>query len=264
MSFANIWGPGGRPVSSLLPPVIRIRKIVCISTEKVYHISMTPKIDPTIPKPNPELRFLERILLEAWRAFRSEQDHGEKRGRAMILQAHLDEWLNQPEQVRELEPGRHPDADNAGIRGEVPPNAEMPFDRGGPAEGVFFFKTGNWSSQLFTQAELDADPNKSRDYGWYVVTLYEKVYASSIETYNHFSTEAALHRHIPSSAKSGGLEKDRYDVFLDPAGGPDPKRMFFAARYRTRDAALEEADRLAASFGIRFLAARIAGWVDNH
>ena len=225
---------------------------------------MTPKTDPKTPRPNPELRFLERILLDAWREFRSADNYGEKRGRAMILQAHLDEWLGQPEHIQDLEQGRHPAADGAVDRKDIPANAEMPWDRGGPAGGVFFFRTGHWTSQLFTQAELDADPDKSRNYGWYVVTLYEKIYASPANTVNHLSSEAALHRHIPSSAKSGGLELDLYDVFMDPAGGPDPGRMFFAARYRSRKRALEAADRFSAAYGIRFLAARIAGWADNH
>ncbi|MBN2414676.1 hypothetical protein JXO52_02490 [bacterium] len=204
------------------------------------------------------------MLRDAWRAFRSAENYGEKRGRAMIFQAHLEEWLNRPELIRDLEPGPHEGAKGACFPEEIPEGTEMPFDRGGAAADAFFFATGGTMSRLFTQADLDAAPDLSRKYGYYIVTLYEKIYASPGETRNRFSSEEAVRRHIPSSAERPALTKDRYDLLMDAAGSPDPKRMFFVARYHRRQQALKAADRLAAAFGIRFLVARIAGWVDNH
>ena len=61
--------------------------------------------DPRKPKKNPELKFMEQAMRDTWLRFRTADNYSEKRGNAMILQAHLEEWLNQPECICDLEEG---------------------------------------------------------------------------------------------------------------------------------------------------------------
>ena len=140
----------------------------------------------------------------------------------------------------------------------------MVFDRGGLTERIFFFYAGGSISQLFTRAELDADPDKIRKYGYYVVTLYEKVYATKIETENHFTSDEAIRKYTRPSNLNRWPQKNDFDVLADPLGCPDPKKCQMVSRYRNLKKAVAKADKLAGEFGIRFVVAKVLGMVDNH
>ena len=219
--------------------------------------------DPRKPKKNPELKFIEQAMRDNWRRFGTADNYSEKRGNTMVLQAHLEEWLDQPERICELEEGVSSATGAPHRPKDIPEDAELVFERGGPAEDAFFFYTGGFISQLFAKAELDADPEKVRKYGYYVVTVYQKLYAAMNMTEMHFTSEEALRRHINSSALPGS-RKDNFDVLADPLGCPDPKKCHIVSRYRNLKRAEAKADKLAEEFGIRFVVAKVLGLVDNH
>ena len=147
---------------------------------------------------------------------------------------------------------------------DIPANAELVFDRDGPADNLFFFYTGGSISPLFTKAELDADPDNVRKYGYYVVTVYEKMYATKNVTEKHFTSEQAIGRHIHLSNLSKWAQKGDFDLLADLQGCPDPKKCQLVSRYRNLKNAIAEAENLAEEFGIRFVVAKVPGLVDNH
>lgn len=225
---------------------------------------MSSKKDPRKPRKNPELKFIEQVMLDNWRRFRAANNYSEKRGNAMILQAHLEEWLAQPESLCELEYGVSSETGAPYRLKDIPVDTELVFDRGGPAENIFFFYTGGSISQLFTKAELDADPDKVRKYGYYVVTVYEKMYATKNVTEMHFTSEEAIRQYINLSNLTRWSQKDDFDVLADPLGCPDPKKCQIVSRYRNLKKAVAKAEKLAEEFSIRFIVAKVQGLVDNH
>ena len=182
----------------------------------------------------------------------------------MILQAHLEEWLDQPETICDLENGVSTETDVPYRMKDVPLDAELVFDRGGSADNLFFFYTSGSISQLFTKVELDADPEKVRRYGYYVVTIYEKMWATENATESHFTSEEAIRRHIPSSSLARWSQKNDFDVLADPQGCPDPKKCQMVSRYRSLKKAVSKAENSAQEFGIRFVVGRVHGLADNH
>ncbi len=225
---------------------------------------MTSKRDPREPGKNPELKFIEKIMLDSWRRFRAAENYSEKRGDAMILQAHLEEWLDQPESFCDLEDGVSSETGASYRPKDIPADAEWVFDRGGTVEGLFFFYAGGSISPLFTRAELDADPDKVRKYGYYVVVVYEKLYATENVTEMHFSSEEGMRRHTNSTNPTRWSQKDDFDVLADPRGCPDSKKCQIVFRYRSLKKAMAKAETLAEEFGIRFVVAKVHGTVDNH
>lgn len=225
---------------------------------------MTSAKDPEKPRPNRELKAIEKVMVQCWRRFRSSEDYVGKRGNAMLLQAHLEAWLEEPETFCDLETGLSSKPGMSHQSGDILENTQSVFQHGGLAGNLFFFRTGDAISQLFTQAELDADPNKSRNYGYYVVVVYEKIYATQNETRMHFTSEDALKRHIHSSSVERWVQKNDFDVLADPRGCPDPGKCHTVFRYRNQKAAMRKADQLAQRYGIRFVVGRVLGWVDNH
>jgi hypothetical protein len=225
---------------------------------------MSSKKDPRKFRTNPELKFIEKVMFDSWRQFRSADNYSEKRGSAMILQAHLEEWLDQPETFCDLENGVSTETNVPYRTKDVPLDAELVFYRGGPADNLFFFYAGGTISQLFTKAELYADPEKVRRYGYYVVTIYEKMWATENATESHFTSEEAIRRHIPSSSLTRWSQKNDFDVLADPQGCPDPKKCQIVSRYRSLKKAISKAENSAQEFGIRFVVGRVHGLVDNH
>ncbi len=61
--------------------------------------------DPRKPRVNKELKQIEKLMAEKWRYFKAAESYKEKTGNLMLLQAHLEEWLNQPEFIYDLEEG---------------------------------------------------------------------------------------------------------------------------------------------------------------
>ncbi len=182
----------------------------------------------------------------------------------MILQAHLEEWLFQPDIIYDLEKGVSsltgaPDR----LKG-MPTDAELVFERGGSTENSFFFYTGGSISQVFKKAELDANPDKIREYGYYVVTVYEKIYATKNVTAMHFSSEEAIRKHINLSNMVRWSQKADFDVLADPLCCPDPKKCQIVSRYKKLKNAIAKAEKLADEFNIRFVVAKVIGLVDNH
>jgi hypothetical protein len=113
---------------------------------------MTIENDPRQAKKNAELKFIEKAMLDSWRSFRSANNHSEKRGHAMILQAHIEEWLDQPESIPDLEEGVSCPSGCPYRPEDVPDDAEMPFDRGGQTTDAFFFQSGSVTSKIYSRA----------------------------------------------------------------------------------------------------------------
>jgi len=182
----------------------------------------------------------------------------------MILLAQIEEWLSQPESIRDLEEGPCSAISLPYLPDGEPSDAEPVFHTAGQAQDRFFFYAGGRISQLFTRAEIDADPERIRKYGYQVVRIYEKLYATTNETSMHFVSEEAIHRHIRSSGPARRSRKGDIDILLDPKGGPDPKKGHIVSGYRNMKPALDRANRLAAEFGVRLAVAKVIGMVDNH
>jgi len=225
---------------------------------------MSAKNDPREPRENRELKFIERVMQESWRSFRAAESHNEKRGAAMILQAHIDEYLDQPEHVHDLAEGVSFESGCPYRLDDGPEGAEMPFDKGGQATDAFFYETGRKITRLYTRAELDAEPEMSRKFGWYVVTLYEKIYATEDETTAHFTRYEAVNRYLQPSSREPRPRKGDYVLWADPLGGYDPKQSEIVAQYRHVNMAIERARKVATDYGIRIIVAKHLGSVDNH
>ena len=83
--------------------------------------------NPRHPRKNRELKSIEKLMVQKWREFRAAENHKEKVGNAMLLQAHLEAWLDEPEFITDLMDG----AVEGGKRmDDDPENAEYPWGQG--------------------------------------------------------------------------------------------------------------------------------------
>ena len=223
---------------------------------------MSPKADPRKPKPNPELRDIERVIRNNWASFRSEKDHTRRRGYAMILGAALEQWLDEPEHSIDLvdgqastPPGGHPDPG-------ILDGAETLFEQPGPSSGQHFWLGSNYVPTTLFDAK-GPDPHDPWKLSGFVVLRFEKLFATDETTGNHFTSEAAFRRH---AGREPARPFSKGDVFVlcDPKGYFDGRTALPAARYRSLSTAKKRAMILASRFGIRFAVARLIGLLDTH
>jgi len=224
---------------------------------------MTSPKDPRQPRKNPALPDIEKLMRNNWQGFKTAQNHSQRRGYLMILNAHIESWLNEPEFIRDLEDAPAPIADGAA---GLPVNAELPFDqRGEPAAEAFFYcSAGGVTTELLSKADLDADPHRAFRVPGFVVRLYRKIYATPNETRMHFSSDEAFERHISTATTKTWPVKGSYDVLMDPRGGLDGSRCRRAFTTKNQKIAVKKADTFAEKFGIRFLVAELIGTEDTH
>lgn len=223
---------------------------------------MAGKPDPRKPKRNPELRDIERVVRNNWAGFKGEKDHTRKRGYAMVLGAALEQWLDEPEYLTDLADGAVPPPEPTRPDPGLVEGAETLCEVPGETENTFFWLSpGNVPTTLFVGR--DGAPFDSRELSGFVVRLFEKVFATGNETVNHFTSEAALRRHV-GREPPGPLERGMFFVLCDPRGYYDGRSAMTVAKYKTLSSAKKRAEALAEDFGIRFALACLVGWVDNH
>jgi hypothetical protein len=223
---------------------------------------LSGKPDPRKPRKNPELRDIERVIRSNYRDFSAEKDHTRKRGYGMILQAALEQWLDEPEHLMDLMEGAAPVPESKGKDAAVIPGAEGLFDVVGEASDTFFY-LGYGGGVTTVFHGRDADPFHPWDLSGYWVLLMEKLYVTEAETTNHFSSEVALRRHV-GRQPTEYWKKDAFLVLCDPRGYYDGRTAMVAAKYVSEGRARKKALAAAEAFGIRFAVARNLGMITTH
>lgn len=225
----------------------------------IYYSGMTAR-DPREPRVNRELKQIEKLMAAKWKEFRGAETHSERRGNLMIMQAHMEEWLDQPEFIYDLEEG--PVAVKYNEPNPVE-HMEFPFDSPGETSGFEYFGHRGRPSRLYRSEERKADSYLSRHYGGFVVWSFEKLYATENSTKMHFSSQQALLRHTSGKSDDPWPEINKYHVFSDPAGCADGNTCVLCAVTHEKTA-IKKAKEWAEKFGVRFLVARAVSYVDNH
>ena len=204
-------------------------------------------------------------MQHSWSAFRESRDFDNKREYLINLRKLIDQWLAEPGQIRDLSegPARESKRDNWARVSD--PNAAFPFDEPGECEGQFFYFAYRCSSELFTREQLDTDEVKACPIGrcGYLVTLFEKSFATDNKTANHFWSDSVFDRHVKRKSADNKHAKDRYFVLADMAGHREGHTMIACSSNR-RDQAVTSATTLAKKYGIRFLVARVVSCADYH
>ncbi|MBU8872111.1 MAG: hypothetical protein KOO60_14680 [Gemmatimonadales bacterium] len=226
---------------------------------------MAPPKDPRIPKKNPRLNYIDQLMRFSWSAFRGTKDHEVKKESLINLRARIDEWLAEPGTTRDLENNPSVATSRKCWSKISPPDAEFPFDRsGGPDNSIFFYGSGS-CSELFQDSQMDLDEVKNCVFGHgpYLVTQFEKVFATDNDTAGHFSSETAFDKHAKSTSADKPNDPDRYFVMADPAGHVDGiTRM--AASNKNLAPAKKMANELALKFNIRFVIGRVIRCINVH
>lgn len=218
-------------------------------------------INPRHPKKNRELKSIEKLMVRKWREFRNADNHREKVGNAMLLQAHLEAWLDEPEFITDLMDGA---VEGAKRMDDDPENAQYPWDKAGESEDAIFCLGYGGPSRLYTKEQWRAEPYITMKYGNFVVPVYEKVYSTDQETVAHFISEQAFARHVNITQKGMRGYEGYYDVLSDPAGCDQMNGSFRVYASSSMKRAIKKADILAEKYGIRFVVAKLLGLVDNH
>ena len=221
--------------------------------------------DPERPKNNPRLRYIDQLMRYSWSAWRETKEYKKKREYLTGLKPLIDQWLAEPELIHDLENGKSPAA--AQKRWSETPfeNVEFPFDRGGETTDRYFYFSYRSSSELFTGAQRELDEVKYCPFRHcvYVVTIFEKIYATGNETAMHFFSETAFGRHAKRSSADKKHDPGRCFILADPAGSREG-HTYIACSNQSPSQARKRADELAEKFNIRFLVARVVGCVDTH
>ena len=218
-------------------------------------------MNPRQPKKNRELKNIEKLMVQKWREFRTAESHKEKVGNAMLLQAHLEAWLDEPEFVVDLMDGA---VEGAKRMDDDPEDAEYPWEKAGEAEDAIFCLGYGGPSRLYTKKQWRTEPYITMKYGNFVVPVYEKVYATEQETVAHFTSEQAFAGHVNFTQKGMRGCEGYYDVLSDPLGCDQMNGSLRVYASRNKKRAIRKADNLSEEYGIRFVVAKLLGLVDNH
>lgn len=226
---------------------------------------MTCSYDPKEPRRNPEFWEIWRVIQHKCKEMKDARTFAEIRGHCMVLQVHINDLLEEPEFVRDLVEGPVPGAFTFLAPGGDQPegqNLENPFDQPGPAAGMYFYYT--YSGQitgLFTGGENVYDPFSLSVY-W--VIRFEKVYAAAEETRFHIPSEAAFNKIHQGRPRPRRDAIGQYAIFMDPKGIYDGGAARIVGIYKNRKRAISRVDQLSRKYGIRYMAARLVGFIDTH
>ncbi|MFW5734264.1 MAG: hypothetical protein ACOCWR_04300 [Oceanidesulfovibrio sp.] len=219
--------------------------------------------DPRVPRKNRELPFIEKLMAQNWREFRKAEDFTMKRGYAAILNAHLEAWLDEPEFIIDLKEG--PASAKKSQREDAPEHAVSPFDGAVVGPDRFFYAGGSGIlTELMDRDRARQDPHRPYRMSGYVITLYEKLYATGNETDYHFTSDVAFHRFVKPATPTRRAQVGDIHVLMDPKGFHGRTACKIAYRTQQHTRAQTKADALAERFGIRFLVARVADIIDTH
>lgn len=222
--------------------------------------------DPKKPRENPRLREFEKLIDKNWQAFQQAQNHHQRYAYAMILKAHLESWLNEREVIVDLAQGASPAAGGWSRPADGLSSGQSPFDRfrDTGTDSFFYCSAYGRTTRLFSRAELDADPLRSLRAPGFVVTLYRKIYATRAATCNHFTSDEAFERHVRPPTIRIWSAKGDYHVLMDPKGFPDSRMSKGAFATKNKGTAIEKAEEIAGTFGIRCVVAEVIRTEDTH
>ncbi len=222
---------------------------------------MTRRHDPRAPKPNPEVGEIKRAMLSHLSEMRKTKDYTELRGHAAILRAHCVFLLDAPEFVQDLKPGP-----GAAAR-------QMHYPKGGLPEGDFpdpfddlastgFFYSGYQAiTPLLTQEQRKL--YDLYEMPGFVITCYEKLFATAQDTCEHLTSAEALERVRPQLPRNSPDRTNAIFLLLDPLG-LDGKTCASLGVASSVARARTTAERIADWLRIRVLVARRVGMIDTH
>ena len=219
--------------------------------------TMSGKYDPRKPRPNPEIRDIVRAMESNWKCLKAEKHYSTRRGFALILQALIEDLLEEPEFLYDLVPGpssggRHLYKPAEEKPGEPAFLDETPFDQTGLETGRYFFFTSTGVlTPLFVNLEYDPYYPLTLPGTW--IYRLEKRYVTPGQTRMRLTSEQALDRCRPRMKKAGREAGEVHHILGDPQGYEAGHSVPSFAITNNLNQALRTADRLASWLEIRVL-----------
>lgn len=216
-----------------------------------------PKYDPRKPRANKEIPDILRCVERCQADLQAAKTHSQMRGHAMVLRAHLEQLLDEPEfhtdliegtvEARKLLTGPK-------IEKDAPFTGQWPFEQVGSSQNLYFFYANGSVSQLYEGPAIDPyQVHELWSFGPYTYSL-EQLFCTEAETENHLAGPQILAR-LVNKGKGKGMDTP-YWLFCDPRGVWGGSTELVKA-YASEGPALKAAKRLSERLGIRFWVGRL-------
>jgi len=229
------------------------------------------KYDPTIPRLNPEIKEILSLIRKNSTELIKETNFITRRGQALILIAHLEELIDQPEYFIDVEEGLI-DNDNYYIKpesfsdGQVKFLPQKPFDSLDISQDYFFFFSNQKISYLYQDKPLDPYYCRSSDFGLITYTL-QKIYCTANKTQVHINDYQVFTNclnDIKSSNKQTFTEGNhRYFILADPQG-LNYQQPLVITKLNSLEEAIFITKKMTEYLDIRFLVAKQIYMFDSH
>lgn len=225
-----------------------------------------PTGDPRSPRKNPELSEIARAIRSSYGGFRKAETHAERRGRLAILQAHIEEFLAQPESLQDFYDGRP-----QGPREYTDPGPDRStHSRGDPfadpdsyEDSYVLRSTGGGMSHLSDTSDM-LEYLGEWPFGAVILT-FRPLHLTEQDTVGWFRDEQALTRWAGRKFSHHDPRAHHYyAVFSDPLALPDRKTSVILYESLQQQKAIDMAESTSRRFGIRLLVAQLRGISDFH
>lgn len=199
-----------------------------------------------------------RCVKKCHRDLHAAKSHSQRRGYALTLVAHLQQFLDEPEFLTDLCEGTVEASKGMSgpeIDDDAPFTGQWPFERVGECQDLFFFLTSGGSlSQLYTGPVIDPYQVPHLWHQGFFAHSLEQLYCTTQETTHHLTSSHLLDRLV--SDRKGAGEETPFWVIADPQGLYGGRTEVLKC-YSTQAMAIRAADRMASRLGIRFLVGRL-------